>query len=71
MNEEKISPEELAAINQIKTEYSFVTSKLDNLKLQYENILLKLMVKYSMSKDDSLDESTGKINRKKEESNED
>jgi hypothetical protein len=66
MSEEKILPEELAAINQVKTEYSFLVTKLDNLKLQYENLLLKLMVKYSMSKEDSLEESTGLIKRKEE-----
>lgn len=61
---EKILPEELHFLESIKKDHSMSVMKTENLKLQYENTLFKIMRKYKLTESDSIDELTGAIIRK-------
>ncbi len=61
---DKILPEELHFLENIKKDHSISVMKTENLKLQYENTLLKIMKKYKLTDSDSIDESTGAIVRR-------
>ena len=61
--EEKILPEELQYLDSLRKENTIHVLKSENLKLQYENTLFKIMRKYNLTEKDSIDENSGLIIR--------
>lgn len=61
--EERILPEELQYLDSLRKENTIHVLKSENLKLQYENTLFKIMRKYNLTEKDSIDETSGLIIR--------
>lgn len=75
--EERISPDELKAVQGAKMKIAYQNSLVEkalaeyhSAELELQNFVLKLYIKYGMNLVDSINESDGSIVRKKEEINE-
>jgi hypothetical protein len=61
MESKKVTEKDLNALKEFQTNIQLSKISTRNLELEYENIILKLYVKYRLNESDSIDLDTGEI----------